>query len=305
MYSSLHPFKRKKSFWQKNIGLFFILPWIIGFLLFQLYPVVISFFYSFTDYNMLGSPSFVGLQNYIALFTTDPDFKKSFWATVYYTVLAVPCKLIFALLVALIMNSRLKGINFCRTLFYLPSIMGGSVAISALWRIMFMHDGLVNQALGKVGIPPLDWLANPNLAMVTICLIEVWQFGSSMVLFLAALKQIPADLYESAIIDGAGRIRMFVKITLPMISSIIFFNLIMQSINALQNFTSAFVVTNGGPMKSTYVLGMMLYKNGFGYFKMGYACAISWIIFAMVLVLTAVLFGSSKKWVYYEDGGEF
>lgn len=302
--SVLHP----KSTIQKarqNIGLLFIMPWVIGFLVFQLYPFIVSFFYSFTDYNMVREPSFIGLKNYLRLFTTDPDFTKSFMATIYYTVFSVPAKLVFALLVALVMNSKLKGIGMFRTVFYLPSILGGSVAIAALWKIMFMREGLVNQMLGYLGAPAIDWLSIPGTAMFTICLIQVWQFGSSMVLFLAALKQIPNSLYEAATIDGASKLRQFFKITLPMISSIIFFNLIMQSITALQNFTSAFIVTRGGPLKSTYVLGMKLYKDGFGSFKMGYACSISWVIFAMVLVLTVALFASSKKWVYYEDEGEF
>lgn len=286
-------------------GLFYISPWIIGFLSLQLYPFLSSLYYSFTQYNVLGSPKFIGFNNYIRLFTIDPDFKKSILVTLEYALISVPAKLLFALLIAIVLNMKLKGINFCRTVYYIPSILGGSVAVSALWRLMFMSDGILNKLLAFIGIPGVNWLGQPGTAMFTICLLQVWQFGSSMVLFLAALKQIPLDLHEAASIDGAGRGKRFFYITLPMITPIIFFNLIMQSINALQNFTSAFVITNGGPLKSTYLIGMKLYTEGFSNFKMGYASAISWVLFAIVLVFTMFIFRSSDAWVYYEDGGDF
>ena len=286
-------------------GLFYISPWIIGFLCLQLYPFLSSLYYSFTQYNVLGSPKFIGLNNYIRLFTIDPDFKKSILVTLEYAAISVPAKLLFALLIAIVLNMKLRGINLCRTIYYIPSILGGSVAVSALWRLMFMSDGILNKLLALVGIPAVNWLGQGGTAMFTICLLQVWQFGSSMVLFLAALKQIPMDLHEAASIDGAGRGKRFFYITLPMITPIIFFNLIMQSINALQNFTSAFVITNGGPLKSTYLIGMKLYTEGFSNFKMGYASAISWVLFAIVLVFTMFIFKSSDAWVYYEDGGDF
>ncbi len=286
-------------------GLFYISPWLIGFLCLQLYPFLSSLYYSFTQYNVLGSPKFIGLNNYIRLFTIDPDFKKSILVTLEYALISVPAKLLFALLIAIVLNMKLKGINLCRTVYYIPSILGGSVAVSALWRLMFMSDGILNKLLALVGIPAVNWLGQAGTAMFTICLLQVWQFGSSMVLFLAALKQIPMDLHEAASIDGAGRGKRFFYITLPMITPIIFFNLIMQSINALQNFTSAFVITNGGPLKSTYLIGMKLYTEGFSNFKMGYASAISWVLFAIVLVFTMFIFKSSDAWVYYEDGGDF
>ena len=288
----------------KYKGLIYISPWLIGFLAFQLYPFVASFVYSFTNYNVLGATRFVGFDNYADLFSIDPDFIQSIKVSALYAVISVPSKLIFSLMVALLLNMKLKGINFFRTLYYLPSILGGSVAISALWKIMFMKEGTVNQILNIFGIGPLNWLGDPRLSLLTISLLQVWQFGSSMVLFLAALKQIPIELYEAAKVDGASKIRTFFSITLPMITPILFFNLIMQSINALQNFTSAFVVTNGGPLKSTYLIGLKLYIEAFTNFKMGYACAISWILFLIILVLTFVLFKSSSKWVYYEDGGK-
>ena len=295
---------RRPIQWRKYQGLFYIAPWLIGFFVLQLYPFVASFIYSFTDYNMLRPAQFVGLENYIRLFTIDPDFKKSIGVTLLYALISVPSKLIFALLVAFILNLKLKHINFFRTVYYMPSIMGGSVAISALWRLMFMKEGIINSLLGNLGIEPIDWLGNASTAMITICLLQVWQFGSSMVLFLAALKQVPNDLYEAASIDGASKFKQFFRITLPMITPIVFFNLIMQMVNSFQNFTSAFVITNGGPLKSTYLIGMKLYNEAFKNFKMGYACAVSWVMFAIILVFTAIIFRTSDKWVYYDDGGK-
>lgn len=286
-------------------GLFFIMPWLIGFLFLQMYPFLASLYYSFTQYSVLGQPKFIGLGNYIRLFTIDPDFKKSILVTMEYALISVPSKLLFALIVALILNMKLKGINGFRTVYYIPSILGGSVAVSALWRLMFMSDGILNKLLELIGLPAVNWLGQAGTAMFTICLLQVWQFGSSMVLFLAALKQIPMDLHEAASIDGAGKMKRFFYITLPIITPIIFFNLIMQTINALQNFTSAFVITNGGPLKSTYLIGMKLYTEGFSNFKMGYASAISWVLFAIILVFTMFIFKSSDAWVYYEDGGDF
>ncbi len=284
-------------------GLFYISPWIVGFLVFQLYPFVASFFYSFTNYNVMSNTKWIGFDNYIRLFTADPEFIKSILVTGLYALLSVPSKLIFSLLVALLLNIKIKGVNFFRTLYYLPSILGGSIAISALWKIMFMKEGTINQLLQVFGIGAIDWLGDPNLALFTISILQVWQFGSSMVLFLAALKQIPIELYEAAKMDGASRILVFFKITLPMLTPILFFNLIMQSINALQNFTSAFVVTNGGPMKSTYLIGLKLYIEAFTNFRMGYASAISWVLFLIILTLTYLVFKTSSKWVFYDDGG--
>lgn len=298
--------KKKRKWKMKDFrGLFFISPWILGFLTLQLYPFLCSLYYSFTQYNVLGSPKFIGLDNYIRLFTIDPDFLKSIAVTMEYALISVPAKLFFALLIAIVLNMKLKGINFCRTIYYIPSILGGSVAVSALWRLMFMSDGILNKLLNLVGLESVNWLGQSGTAMFTICVLQVWQFGSSMVLFLAALKQIPMELHEAASIDGAGRLKRFFTITLPMITPIVFFNLIMQTINALQNFTSAFVITNGGPLKSTYLIGMKLYTEGFSNFKMGYASAISWVLFAIILVFTLLIFKSSDAWVYYEDGGDF
>jgi len=283
----------------------YIAPWLLGFLILQLYPFLSSLFYSFTNYTIGASPEWVGLKNYIELFTIDPDFMQSLKVTLLYTAMTVPGKLSLALAIAVLMNRQFKGINFLRTIYYIPSLFGGSVAVSLLWKIMYMDNGIINSIISKLGFQPVQWLGNPNVSLATICLLEIWQFGSSMVMFLAALKQVPSSLYEAASIDGAGAFKKFFTITLPQITPIIFFNLIMQTIAALQNFTSAFVVTNGGPLKSTYVLGMKLYNEGFSYFRMGYASAISWVIFILIMIITSLLFRSSSGWVYYEDANDF
>lgn len=288
----------------KWTGLIFIFPWVIGFSVFQLYPFLASLVYSFTNYSLLDQPVFVGLDNFIRMFTRDHGFIKSLQVTGFYTLMAVPLKLAFALMVAMFLNAKLRSINLYRTAYYMPSILGGSVAVSVLWRVMFMREGMINRLIGLVGLGPVDWLGDPNIALFTISALQIWQFGSPMVIFLAALKQIPQELYEAARVDGAGKIHQFFKITLPMISSVVFFNLIMQTIQTLQNFTSAFVITNGGPMKSTYVIGMKLYEDAFKNYKMGYASAESWVLFIIILVLTLIVFKWSDSWVYYEDGGE-
>ena len=200
---------------------------------------------------------------------------------------------------------KLKFINFFRTVYYIPSIMGGSVAIAILWKAMFMKEGYINSLLSLFSIPPVSWLGNPSVALYTLSSLVIWQFGSSMVLFLAGLKQIPAELYEAARVDGASTIKTFFSITLPQLSPIIFFNLIMQIINAFQEFTGPLVITErGGPMNSTYLYVLKIYDEGFRFFKMGYASALSWILFAIILVFTSLIFKSSSSWVYYEDEGK-
>ena len=299
------PVKIKKYKRKDYMGLIYIAPWLIGLVVLQIYPFITSFYYSFTDYQFFNSPEFTGLSNYIRLFTNDPEFFKSLRVTVVYTIFTVPGKIVMALFIALLLNKKMKGIGAIRTIYYIPSLFSGSVAVAILWKLLFMNEGAINSILNMLGLPSVQWLGTESMSMVTICLLEIWMFGSSMVMFLAALKQVPAELYESASLDGAGKTKSFFYITLPQISPILFFNVIMQTITALQNFTSAFVVTNGGPNKGTYVLGMKLYNEAFKYFKMGYASAISWIIFAMILVVTLLLFRFSSGKVYYEDGGDF
>ncbi len=292
--------KKKMKGFKKNIGYLYIMPWILGFFILQLYPLVKSFWYSLTDIRMGGEYNFIALNNYIRMFTQDRDVPGSLWVTLKYILMAVPAKLIFALAVAMLLNIRIKGIRVFRTIYYLPSILGGSVAISALWRVMFMKTGVVNNLLGT----SVNWLGNPKYALLTITLIDVWQFGSSMVLFFAALKQVPIDLYEAAQIDGSGKVRCFFKITLPMISPIILFNMVMQTINTIQNYTSAYIVTGGGPLKATNVMSLKIYQDAFVKSNLGYASAESWVLFCMLLALTGIIFATSKYWVFYSDGGE-
>jgi len=293
--------KRKQKFalW----GLLFISPWIVGFLWFQLYPLLLSFYYSLTDSGAVRMGKFVGIDNYVKIFTRDRDFWPSMRVTFIYALMAVPAKLIVAFLVALAMNRNSRVMNLYRTVYYLPSILGASVTISILWRFLFMREGVVNRVLGFFGIPAVDWLGNPDVAIYTISLLVVWQFGSSMVLFLAGLKQIPGELYDAAAVDGAGRLRTLFNVTLPLITPIIFFNLVMQTIGALQEFTAAFIITNGGPLKSTYLIGLKIYDEAFQDMDMGYASALSWVLFVVILLITLLIFRTAKSWVHYEDGG--
>ena len=284
-------------------GILFISPWLVGFFGLQLYPLLQSLYYSFTDFSILSDGKWIGIRNYAELFNTDRYFWKSFKLTVKYAFMTVPMKLLFALFIAMILNMKLKFINIFRTIYYLPSIMGGSVAVSILWKFMFMKEGIVNRFLGMVGIPAINWLGMPDTALFTISLLVVWQCGSSMVLFLAGLKNVPQELYEAASVDGATKVRQFFSITLPMISPIILFNFMMQTINALQEFTAVSVITNGGPNHGTYLMGLKIYEDAFSTLKMGYASATSWILFLVVLMITSLLFKSSDAWVFYNDGG--
>lgn len=289
---------------KKYEGLLYLAPWLIGLGLFTIYPFVSSLFLSFTDYNLIKSPRFIGLENYINLFTQDTEFKNSLLATLKYTLMTVPPQLIFALFIAFILNFKLKGINLYRTAYYIPSILGGNVAIAVLWRFLFSGDGLINQIITMFGGEPVGWLSSPGPAMFVIAILKIWQFGSAMVIFLAALKEIPEELYEAAQVDGAKKWTIFFKITLPMITPTVFFNLVMQMVNALQEFNAPYLITNGGPMKATNLTSLMIYNNAFKFFKMGYASAMSWVLFVIIMVLTVILFKTSNKWVYYSDGGD-
>lgn len=301
--------QRKKRSWDKGwyIGLLFLLPWIIGFLTFDIYPLFASMYYSFTNFGLGAAYNFVGLANYINIFTNDLVFRQSLTVTLIYTLFAVPGRILFALFIAMILNWKLRGIGIFRTAYYLPSILGGSVAVAVLWRAIFMHNGAINSALSFFTDEPvvIHWLGSPDLALIPIIILAVWQFGSSMVLFLAGLKQVPAELYEAAIVDGAKSWRVFISITLPMISPIILFNLVMQTVNAFQDFTGAFILTGGGPLRATYLYGIMLYETGFIQFRMGYASALSWVLFVIIIAMTAVIFKTSGRWTHYEDGRRF
>lgn len=242
----------------KFLGLAYLGPYIIGLLVFTAVPFLGSLHLSFTDYNLLSAPKWTGLDNFEKLFTRDRTFWKSLKVTLLYVFLTVPLKLVFALFIAAILNYKLRFIGFFRTAFYVPSILGGSIAIAVLWRYMFASEGLINMALASVGIGAVDWFGDPTNALFTITLLRCWQFGSAMVIFLAALQSIDRSLYEAAAIDGASKTRVFFYITLPLLTPVIFFNLIMQMVQAFQEFNGPYIITQGGPLKSTYLLPLYL-----------------------------------------------
>lgn len=287
---------------ENRVGYLFLLPWLIGLVLITLGPMVASLYLSFTDYNLIQAPKWSGFDNYVRMFT-DPRMLNSLGITLVYVVVSVPLQLGFALLVALFLNRGLRGLGFYRSVFYLPSLLGSSVAVAILWRQMFGTEGLVNQLLALVGMTGPGWSSDPDTALGTIILLHVWTFGSPMIIFLAGLRQIPAELYEAASTDGATMWRQFRHITLPLLTPIIFFNLVLAIIGSFQAFTQAFVVSNGteGPTDSTLFYTFYLYQQGFGQFRMGYASALAWLLVVIVGALTAVNFWASKFWVHYDD----
>ena len=267
-----------------------------------LIPLVASLYLSFTDYNILQSPSWVGIENY-ARMLSDPDFWTAVGVTVRYVFISVPLQLLFALALALVLDKGLRGLAIYRAVYYLPSLLGGSVAVAIVWRQLFSGDGAVNRVLGVVGIDGPDWLYNPNFALDTLMALNVWTFGAPMIIFLAGLRQIPTELYEAARVDGAGWWRQFASVTIPLLSPVIFFNLVLQMIGAFQAFTPAYVISggNGGPVGSTLFYTLYLYQRGFGSFEMGYAAALAWVLVAAIAVMTAINFLAAKKWVFYGD----
>jgi len=284
-------------------GYLFLLPWLIGLVVIVAGPMFASLYLSFTDYSLIQAPEWVGLENYIRMFS-DPRLVKSISVTFIYVIVGVPLQLIVALAVAMLLNEGMKGLAFYRSVFYLPSMLGASVAIAVLWRQMFEVDGLVNQVLRLVGIPATtSWIADPQYALWTIILLHVWTFGSPMVIFIAGLRQIPGMYYEAASVDGASKWAQFRKITLPLLSPIIFFNLVLQVINAFQSFTQAYVVSNGtgGPADETLFYTLYLYQRGFVQFQMGYAAAMAWLLVVIIAAFTAINFYFSKRWVFYGD----
>lgn len=285
-------------------GYGFLLPWLLGFLLLTLWPVAASFYLSLTDYSGLSAPNWVGVENYRRIATDDPRFVTAMTVTFTFVLLSVPLKLLFALGVAVALNKGLTGLSFFRAVFYLPSLIGGSVAIAVLWRQVFAGDGLLNQALHALfGYEGPSWIANPSTSLYTLVLLVVWQFGSSMIIFLAGLRQIPQDIYEAASIDGAQPVRQFFKITLPLLTPVIFFNAVIQTIDAFKAFTSAFVISDGtgGPIDSTLFYTLYLYQEAFTNFRFGYASALAWILVLIIAVFTALSFLSARYWVHYDD----
>ncbi|MBB6633462.1 carbohydrate ABC transporter permease [Cohnella thailandensis] len=286
------------------LGYFYISPYIIGLLAFTLIPMAISLYLSFTDYNLLSSPRWIGGGNFSRM-VSDDQFWQSVRVTFYYVFTAVPARLVFALAVAIALKELnfLKG--FYRLVFYVPSLIGGSVAVAVIWVQLFSKDGVVNAFLNTLGFNiDFSWIGNPSTAIWTLVLLSAWQFGSAMLIFLAGLQNIPKDYYEAASVDGANAWRRFVRITLPMLSPIILFNVVMQTINGFLAFTPSYIVTEGGPMNSTLLYVLYLFRRAFQFSDMGYASAMAWVMLILISILTALIFSSSRSLVHYEGKGD-
>src|SRR4051812_893241 len=295
--------RRRAAGRDNKAGYLFLLPWLIGLFVITIGPLIASLYLSFTEYSLIESPKWIGVQNYIRMLH-DARLHNSLKVTFIYVIVGVPLQLILALTVALLLDKGMRALPLYRSVFYLPSMLGASVAIAVLWRQMFGTDGLVNQVLRLFGFDATTgWISDPKYALSTLILLHVWTFGSPMVIFLAGLRQIPTMYHEAASVDGAGRWHRFIHITLPLLSPIIFFNLVLQVIGAFQSFTQAFVVSNGtgGPSDSTLFYTLYLYQRGFGEFEMGYAAAMAWLLVVIVGALTAINFWASRYWVFYDD----
>ncbi|GIG66752.1 carbohydrate ABC transporter permease [Phytomonospora endophytica] len=285
----------------------FLTPWLLGLLAITAAPMLLSLYLSFTNFDVLSDwdqISWVGLDNYERMFTQDPVFWKSVGVTLTFALVAVPLKLAAALGVAMLLNRERRGTGLFRALFYLPSLLGGSVALALVWRAIFSRDGSFNAFLDIFGITGQPWVNDPDWALETLMVLAIWQFGAPMVIFLAGLKQVPTELYEAAEVDGAGPLRRFWHITLPMLSPVIFFNLVLETINGFQGFTSAYVVSDGtgGPVGATMLYTLHLYTQGFTEFKMGYASALAWVFLLAIGAITALFFSTGRFWVHYADG---
>ena len=291
----------RKKFWYNDntVGYIFSLPFIIGFLAFTLIPIAVSMYYSVTDYKLGQTPAFIGIKNYLELLK-DERFINSVKVTLIYVVTPVPTKLIFALFVAYLLTQGRRGVTFYRSLYYVPSLIGGSIAVALVWKTIFSRKGLANTILASLGLQKLSWLGDPKLSMGILVLMSAWQFGSSMIIFAAGLKEIPGSYYEAAEIDGANKWQRFLSITLPCLSPIILYNLVMQTITAFMAFTQAFVITQGGPNDATNFYALYVYNHAFKWSNMGYASAMSWLMLVLISVITLILFKSSKFWVFSE-----
>ncbi|MEU0074934.1 sugar ABC transporter permease [Streptomyces sp. NPDC006332] len=293
--------KRRPKREREGAAWVFLSPWVLGASVLTLLPMAVSLYLSFTDYNLFDPPRWVGLRNYTQMFTEDPRYWRSVMTTLTYVVVAVPLQLALALVVALALKSMKRGKGFYRSAFYAPSLLGASMSIALVWRAVFNDGGTVDNLLGTGG-----WVNKPGWALLAVALLTVWQFGAPMVIFLAGLQQIPAELYEAAAVDGAGKWRQFMSVTVPMLSPVLFFNLVLQTIQAFQVFTPAFAVSagKGGPADSTLVYTMYLYDRGFVASHMGYASAMAWVLLLVIGVVTAVLFRTSRSWVFYASEGD-
>jgi len=283
------------------IGYVFISPWLIGFILLNIGPMIMSFIFSFTSYDCFSSLKFIGFNNYISMVTNDSLFKNALLVTFKYVLFYVPLRVVVALTIAMLLNQQIRGMSFYRTIYYIPSILGGGVAVSVMWKMILSKDGAINALLGMLGLEGPNWLADPNTALFSMVIMSCWAFGSAMVIFLAGLKGIPKELYEASSVDGASPVRQFFSITLPLLSPVIFFNIVMTLIDGFQVFTQAFIMTSGGPLNSTRFYVLYLYQNGFQYFRMGYASAMAWILFIIIMGFTLLIFKTSAFWVYYQS----
>ncbi|WP_125773255.1 carbohydrate ABC transporter permease [Antribacter gilvus] len=283
-------------------AIIFLAPWFAGLVLITAGPMAASLYLSFTDYDLLTPPTWIGPENYTRMFE-DPRFLNALQVTFTYVLVSVPIQLALSLALALILDKGLRALSFYRSIYYLPSLLGGSVAVAILWRQVFGADGLLNQFLALFGIQGEGWVSHPDYALGTLIVLNVWTFGSPMVIFLAGLRQIPQMYYEAASIDGASKVRQFITITVPLLSPIVFFNLVLQVIGSFQSFTQAYVVSGGtgGPADSTMFYTLYLYLKGFGSLDMGYASAMAWFLLLIIGGMTAVNFVASKYWVFYDD----
>ena len=281
-----------------------LMPWIIGFLVFKVYPIIISFYYSLLEYPILGDPEFVGLQNYLEIFTKDDTFTASFFATIKYVLIGTPAVIIVSFAVAAILNFKLKGVNFFRTAYYIPSILGGNVAVSILWTMLFDVNGPVNMVLSVFTLGndvAINWTKDPKFAIFTLIILKTWQFGSTMLIFLSALQGVSKTVYEAAEMDGASKIRQLFNITVPIITPVILFNAVNVLVKAFQEFNSAYLITKGGPNNTTYFLNLYIYDQDFQNGNYGYASALTWILLVIIGIFTVIIFKSSDRWVFYND----
>lgn len=289
---------------EKVAGYVFILPFIIGLFVFTVIPFFTSLYLAFTDYNILSPAKWIGLDNFKRMFFEDKHFWNSFWITFRFALIQVPIKLCVSLGVALILSRATKMTSVYRAAFYIPSLMGGSVAVALTWKQLFAYKGPINAMLMALGLEPVKFLNNPKITLYVLIGLGIWQFGSSMLIFLAAIKNVPASYHEAAIVDGAGPVRRFFFIVLPMITPIFFFNLINQTIGAFQAFNSSYLITSGGPMNSTLYYAVHLYNRAFTNYEMGYGSAMAWFMLIVIAIFTAMIFRSSSAWVYYESEGK-
>lgn len=302
----VNPSERKRWNTDNISGYVFISPWLVGFFAFSIFPIVASLYLAFTKYDILSPPQWVGFDNFKTMFNEDARYWKSVNTTLIFVFAAIPLRLCFALIVAMVLNMKLRFVGFFRTTYYLPTLIGGSVAVAVMWKQLFGTNGAFNSFLEMAfGITEkVSWVTHPSTALLSIIVLSVWQFGSSMLIFLAGLKQIPVGLYEAAHIDGANAWHRFKSITIPMLTPVILFNLIMGIINGFKVFTEGMIITGGGPFDKTLFYVLYLYEKSFRYYEMGYGSAMAWVLLVTIGIFTAVVFKTSKHWVYYESKGE-